>query len=128
METTKKYLHEVHAEHLEFTAQLNFVTDELKTFNHRLEEVTTANTKLEVLQQVEHFQNQFIRHKEVIDELKSMIHHHEEYISDLAKANNVATDHRKTEDHSELREQMETFTKIYTNLKVEFLKFLSKTL
>jgi uncharacterized coiled-coil DUF342 family protein len=128
MESTTKYLHELHAEHREFNAQLDFVIDELNTYKHRLEEVAVANSKLEVMQQVEHFQNQFIRHKEVIDELKSMIHHYEKSIADLAEANNVATDHRKTEDHTELREQMATFTKIYTDLKSDFLGFLSKTL
>ncbi|MFY7757615.1 MAG: hypothetical protein ACOVP9_04390 [Flavobacterium stagni] len=128
MESTTKYLHELHAEHREFNAQLDFVIDEIRTFKHRLEEVAIANNKLEVMQQVEHFQNQFIRHKEVIDELKSMIHHHEKLIADLAEANNVATDHRKTEDHIELREQMVTFAKIYGDLKTEFLGFLSKTL
>ncbi len=128
MESTTKYLHELHAEHREFNAQLDFVIDEIKTFKHRLEEVAIANNKLEVMQQVEHFQNQFIRHKEVIDELKSMIHHHEKLIADLAEANNVATDHRKTEDHIELREQMVTFAQIYGDLKTEFLGFLSKTL
>lgn len=128
MESTTKYLHELHAEHRKFNAQLDFVIDEIRTFKHRLEEVAIANNKLEVMQQVEHFQNQFIRHKEVIDELKSMIHHHEKLITDLAEANNVATDHRKTEDHIELREQMVTFAKIYGDLKTEFLGFLSKTL
>lgn len=128
MESTTKYLHELHAEHREFNAQLDFVIDEIRTFKHRLEEVAIANNKLEVMQRAEHFQNQFIRHKEVIDELKSMIHHHEKLIADLAEANNVATDHRKTEDHIELREQMVTFAKIYSDLKTEFLGFLSKTL
>lgn len=128
MESTTKYLHELHAEHRKFNAQLDFVIDEIRTFKHRLEEVAIANNKLEVMQQVEHFQNQFIRHKEVIDELKSMIHHHEKLIADLAETNNVATDHRKTEDHIELREQMVTFAKIYGDLKTEFLGFLSKTL
>ncbi len=127
MENTKKYLHELHNEHREFNSQLDFVVDELKTYTHRLEEVVAANNKQEILQQVEHFQNQFIRHKEVIDELKSMIHHSEKGLAQIAEENNVATDHRKTDDHAELRNQMESFNKIYSELKTEYLAFLAKT-
>ncbi len=127
MDQTKKYLHELHNEHRDFNSQLDFVVDELKTYTHRLEEVVTANTKQEIMQQVEHFQNQFIRHKEVIDELKSMIHHSEKELAQNAEENNVATDHRKTDDHAELRDQMESFNKIYNELKTEYLAFLAKT-
>ncbi len=127
MENTKKYLHELHNEHREFNSQLDFVVDELKTYTHRLEEVVAANNKQEILQKVEHFQNQFIRHKEVIDELKSMIHHSEKGLAQIAEENNVATDHRKTDDHAELRNQMESFNKIYSELKTEYLAFLAKT-
>lgn len=128
MENTKKYLSELHDEHRTFIAELDFAAIEIKTFVHRLEEVAIANTKLEVMQQVERFQNQFIRQQEVIDELRSMIHHSEITIAEIARANNVATDHRKAEDHAELRNHLETFKIIYAELKSEFLKFLTKTL
>ncbi len=127
MESTQKYLHELHAEHNQFISELAFAKDEIRTFLHRLEEIVTANNKLEVMQQVEHFQNQFIRHNEVIDELKSAVNHAEKKIAEIAEANNVATDHRKTEDHTELREEMATFNKIYAELKTEFNNFLAKT-
>ncbi len=74
------------------------------------------------------FQLQFVHQQEVIDELRSMIHHSEITIAEIARANNVATDHRKTEDHAELRKEIETFKIIYAELKSEFLKFLTKTL
>lgn len=127
MESTQKYLHELHAEHNQFISELAFAKDEIRTFLHRLEEIVTANNKLEVMQQVEHFQNQFIRHNEVIDELKSAVNHAEKKIAVIAEANNVATDHRKTEDHTELREEMAIFNKIYAELKTEFNNFLAKT-
>lgn len=125
--TPQKYLHELHAEHNEFLSVLAFAKDEIKTFKNRLSEVVTANNKTEVMAQVEHFENQFIRHNEVIDELKHEIHECEVEIAKMAEANNVATDHRKADDHVELREKMETFNKIYAELKDEFKKFLEKT-
>lgn len=125
--TAQKYLHELHAEHNEFLSVLAFAKDEIKTFKNRLDEVVTANNKAEVMAQVEHFENQFIRHNEVIDELKHEIHECEVKIAKLAESNNVATDHRKADDHVELRDQMETFNKIYAELKDEFKRFLEKT-
>lgn len=123
----QKYLHELHAEHREFLSVLEFAKDEIRTFNNRLSEIVTANNKTDVLAQVEHFQNQFIRHNEVIDELMHEINEHEHKISKLAESNNIATDHRKADDHVDLRDQMNTFQKIYADLKLEFIKFLEKT-
>ena len=63
----------------------------------------------------------------MIDELKHEIHECEVRISTIAQQNNVATDHRKVDDHAELRDQMVTFNKIYGELKDEFKMFLEKT-
>lgn len=129
METkvAQKYLHELHAEHNQFLSEMALASDEIKTYQNRLSEVVSANTAMEVLAQVEHFQNQFIRHQEVIDELKSAIHHHEKEIANLAQANNIATDHRKADDHANLRDDMDQFRKIFGELRMEYLKFLAKT-
>lgn len=129
METkvAQKYLHELHAEHNQFLSELALAKDEIKSYQNRLSEVVSANTGLEVLTQVEHFQNQFIRHKEVIDELNAQIRHCEKDIAQIAQSNNVATDHRKANDHTELRDGMGQFKKIFGELRMEYLKFLAKT-
>jgi DNA repair ATPase RecN len=123
---SQKYIHELHAEHNNYLSTLAFAKDEIKTFNNRLSEIVTANTKHEILAQVEHFQNQFIRHNEVIDELKHEVHKCETKIAKIAESNNVATDHKKVDDHSDLREQMNTFDHIFSELKTEFKLFLEK--
>ena len=106
---------------------IGLAKDEIKSYQNRLSEVVSANTGLEVLTQVEHFQNQFIRHKEVIDELNAQIHHCEKDIAQMAQSNNVATDQRKADDHTELRDGMDQFKKIFGELRMEYLKFLAKT-
>ena len=123
----QKYLSELHQEHIDFRAILNFSKDELLTFNHRLEEIAKANTIQEVLMQVEKFQNHFIRQREVIDELLHEIGECERRIAQNAEENNVATDHRKADDHVELREKVETFQQLYGDLKSDYITFLSKT-
>jgi hypothetical protein len=52
----------------------------------------------------------------------------EDKILEEVKNNDVATDHRKMEDHSELRDQMQAFEKIYREMKAEFIEYLSKVL
>ncbi len=126
-QSPQKYLSELHQEHNEFRSILNFSKDELMTFNHRLEEIAKANTIQDVLMQVEKFQNHFIRQSEVIDELMHEIGECERHIAQLAEENNVATDHRKADDHVELRDKMETFQKLYNELKRDYMTFLSKT-
>jgi len=123
---SQKYIHELHTEHITYLSTLAFAKDEIKTFNNRLSEIVTANTKKEILAQVEHFQNQFIRHNEVIDELKHEVHECETRIAKIAESNNVATDHKKVDDHADLRDQMDTFSHILSELKNEFKSFLEK--
>jgi hypothetical protein len=60
----------LHLEHRQWIAELNFYKEEIRIFESYLENVVNRNTAIEARAQVEHFQNQFIREKEVIDELK----------------------------------------------------------
>ena len=80
----------------------------------------------EVMEQVEKFQNHFIRQKEVLDELMSKINQHEHELANNAQSNNVATDHRKVADHVEIRDEVNTYSKLFEALKGEFREFLGK--
>lgn len=128
MDSNQQYLKTLHAENVEWSKSLGFYSDELKSFELRLSEVVIANTGTEVLIQAEHFQNQFIRQQEVIDILNHEMNVGEDKILEEVKNNDVATDHRKMEDHTELRDQMQAFEKIYREMKAEFIEYLSKVL
>lgn len=128
MDSNQQYLKTLHAENVEWSKSLGFYSDELRSFELRLSEVVIANTGTEVLSQAEHFQNQFIRQREVIDILNHEMNVGEDKILEEVKNNDVATDHRKMEDHSELRDQMQAFEKIYREMKAEFIEYLSKVL
>ncbi|MEK0814352.1 hypothetical protein OSI40_25380, partial [Mycobacterium ulcerans] len=68
MEQTK-HLPELHQDINTWKTEVKFVRDDVKKLQRRLAEVAAKNTHREVLAQVEHFQNQFIRQLEVADEL-----------------------------------------------------------
>ena len=105
---------------------MKFYLDELNIFENRLGELATRNTKIEVTAQIEHFQNQFIRQKEVAQQLISKCKDHDKFLANQAKAHPVAIDHVLFADHTKLHEETATYDKIYKALKKEYMKFLTK--
>lgn len=124
--TPKKHIDELHFEHNVWIKSMQFYYDELRTFESRLEELVTRNTKTEVTSQIEHFQNQFIRNKEVSEEIISKCKDHDKFLANQAKDHPIAIDHVLFADHTKLRDEVETFEKIYRDLKNEFMTFLRK--
>lgn len=124
--TKTLYVHEIHQQHREWNSVLDLAQDEILSFENRLGEIVNANTGKEVLAQAEHFQNLFIRHKEVTDELRHDIHEDELRIAENAKSNNVALEHRKTGENALLKQRVLDFQKIFDEMKSEYLRFLSK--
>lgn len=122
----KKHIDELHFEHRLWTNNMKFYYDEVRIFENRLEELVKRNTKIEVTSQIEHFQNQFIRQKEVAQELISKCGDHDKFLANQAQDHPIAIDHVLFADHTKLRDQVETFEKIYKELKAEFMSFLVK--
>lgn len=122
----KKHIDELHFEHRLWTNNMKFYKDELNIFENRLEELVSRNTKIEVTAQIEHFQNQFIRQREVAEQLISKCLDHDKFLANQAKSHPIAIDHVLFADHTKLRDEVETFEKIYAELKSEFMTFLAK--
>lgn len=107
---------------------VDFVRNDVKILRERLVEITSKNSSREVMIQVEHFQNLFLRQHEVADEL----------YHDLKQANrglkmaveqvpaNYGAD--MEEEHAVLRDRVEIFNKLFRELKNEFNHFLGKWL
>ena len=67
--------------------------------------------------QVGHFQKQFIRHKEVIDQLKHNLGVTERQLkSFVLDVQGMGLHNFKMDNHPELRKEMQTFRKIYNTL------------
>lgn len=121
----KVYLSDLHFEHKQWMNELKFWEDEIKSFDIRLGEIVTRYTSNEIRARVEHFQNQFILHDEVIDIMKKEVKTHEKVIANYAEDHPVAIDRVHFDDHTNLRERMDTQRKIYGELKMEYFSFLS---
>lgn len=124
--TERRYMADLHFEHEMWTKALHFYEEELKIFEDRLAEVSQKNADHAVKAKVEHFQNQFIREKEVIDILLHEINEHEEELVKYAKEHPVAVDHVYFQNHSGLEDKMKSFNKIWKELRNEYMRFLSE--
>jgi hypothetical protein len=121
-------LTEQHVAYREYLNRLAFYKDELKIMQKRIDEIAALNTKSEVLVQVEHFQNLIIIQKNQIDRLRHDIDKQEEELVSLAIKNPIASDHRRVEFHPELQQKVETFEKIFNELRQELIHWLCKVM
>lgn len=116
----------MHFEHKLWKGELAFWNDELRFFNNRLSELVTRWTNKEVLVQLEHYQNEFVLHGSVIEDLQETIEEHETRIAGQSKTGTDAINTEFAKKHIEFRNQIETQRHIYSDLKKEFFRFLEK--
>lgn len=120
------YNENLHFEHQHWNSELAFWEDELKTFKNRLSELVSRWTDKQVLVQLEHYQNQFILHGGIIEDLQEIIEKHEMRMAGHSSKGEDVLDTDLVKKHLEFRKQMETQRQIYADLKKEFFRFLSE--
>jgi hypothetical protein len=114
----------LHMEYQLWTRELIFYKEEIKIFEDHLTALLRRNNRNGVPAQVEHFQNQFILQKEVIDYLKHDLQVSERQLAACVyEMSGDGIDNIKMDNHGNLRERMTTFRKIYRELKNEFRRF-----
>ena len=125
---TEKRVHisDLHSDHSLWLNALDFYKDEIAILEHRMEEIVKRNNTPEVMAELEHFQNQYIRQREVIDELRHDLNAHEHALAQEAKERPIAIEHRLFADHGNHRATMHTFETLCHELKAEFMAWLVK--
>jgi len=118
---------EFHFEHTIWMKELEFYKNELKIFNKRLMDIGDSNRNAYVLARLEQFQNKFIVHNEVSDLLRHDLKKHENELMEFTKGGILAKEDKIMADHINLRDRMESFIKIYRQLREEYLRYLSDT-
>ena len=114
----------LHVEYQLWIAELNFDTELIKIFESHLAYIASHNTSKKLLAHIEQFQNQFIRQKEVIDELKHDLNISEKQLVAFVKdMTAVGFDNERLDNHSELRERFLTFRNLFEDLKTRFRHF-----
>ncbi|HEU4903950.1 MAG TPA: hypothetical protein VFT06_14190 [Flavisolibacter sp.] len=114
----------LHLEYRLWMNELSYCKQEISIFESHLEELVGKNNDMVARAQVEHFQNQFIRQKEVIDELKHKLNVSERQLAGFVKElSGMGLESIKMDNHGNLREDMKMFRQIYNELKDEFRRF-----
>jgi len=114
----------LHMEYQLWTRELIFYKEEIKIFEDHLSAILKRNNKNDVPAQVEHFQNQFILQKEVIDFLKHDLQVSERQLAACVyEMSGDGIENIKMDNHGTLRERVMTFRKIYKDIKNEFRRF-----
>lgn len=120
------HIDDLHFEHQQWVRELRFFKDELVVFRNRLEEIASRYTSMEVMKDLEKFQNQMYIQGNALDQLIHDVNEHEHFIAQYAKENPVAVDRVLFEDHSPMRARIDTNRAIVNEFKQAYLRFLSK--
>ena len=123
---TNESIYKQHEENTEWLKKLDFYKDEISILKGRLEELATKNNAQYVLAEVEHFQNQFIIQRNNIDEIAHKVREHEQSLLEEIKSNPIAVDHRKVEYHAVEQDLVNSFEKVFNEVREDFNKFSSK--
>lgn len=124
--THKVHMKDLHFDNRIWSNEVRFFKDEIAIFESRLGELVTKNTDKEMLAELEHFQNQFIRQNEVADETLHALHQADAGLAKFAEDHPIANDRVLMDDHSNMRETMQSFRDRYNGLKADFQKFSAK--
>ena len=120
------YITDLHLQHTEWKNTLLFYVDDVKTIEHRLQEVLSKNNDKEVLAMAEHFQNQLILQKNRAGEILHSIKESLNRIEAEVHNHPVATDHRKMELNSKLRDEVADYANHFNQFRHEAIRFFSK--
>jgi len=114
-------IEQFHEELQSWKHELSSIKQEIRHFEHELEELATQKLPRTLLAQLEHFQNIFICHKEVIDTLR---HDMPDSHKKVENTFNILRSVKNDSQHA-LSERMETFKRIFNDVKNEFKHFYS---
>ena len=123
MTTQQTDAQQLHIDHKLWSNELNFFSDELSIFENRLSDLVQRDRNAEMLAKLEHYQNQFIRQKEVLDEIRHEIGLHEKKMASLMKDNQSIPEDMK-HHHTQVAERMGDYRRIYNDLKTDFQQYL----
>jgi predicted nuclease with TOPRIM domain len=126
MSNTKVHLNELHAEHTQWLQHVEHYEQEIAHLQAMLDDLAKRNNSNEFRKACSHFQNQLIIHKEQLDILRHNIRVHEDFLVGEAQKQTETIHRRLFGDHADERSQVQTFEKLFAEMKADFLAFAGK--
>ena len=100
--------------------ELSSSKEEIKSFEKELAGLAAHSHNRDIFPHIEHFQNNFIRQKEVIDELRHDLPDSQRRVEYIYKSTHNGADH---DVHAQLLDRMDTFRRLYQELRDKFQRF-----
>lgn len=100
--------------------ELSSTKEEIKSFEKELAGLAAHTHNRDIFPHIEHFQNNFIRQKEVIDELRHDLPDSQRRVEYIYRSTNNGADQ---DVHAQLCDRMDTFRRLYQELRDKFQRF-----
>ncbi len=117
---------DLHFEHENWSRELRFWEDELRSFQNRLDELVTRWTDKDVLAQIEQFQNKFMIQSDALNSIENQIEMHETNMADHYMKNEEAMNKDLVKKHLAMRDRMEEQRNLFNGIKKDFFNFLTR--
>ena len=126
MEVSQHFSNDLRYDHHVWENELNFYKNELNIFEDRLEDMLQREPTKQLLRELEQFQNQFIRQKEVVDELNHKIHLYDDELRGIPAQIMLEKESNEIEKHKGLEDDLQTNRRLYFDLRNRFNLYLMK--
>ena len=126
MEISQHYSNDLRFDHHIWENELNFYKNELGIFEERLVDMLKRKPNKQLLRELEQFQNQFIRQKEVVDELNHKIHLYDDALRGIPAQIMLEKESNEIKNHKVLEDDLQTNRRIYFDLRNRFNLYLMK--
>ncbi len=126
MEITEHYSNDLRYDHHIWENELNFYKNELSIFENRLIDMLKREPSRQLLMELEQFQNQFIRQKEVVDELNHKIHLYDDELRGIPAQIMLDLESNEMEKHKVLEDDLQLNRRLYFDLRNRFNNSLLK--
>jgi hypothetical protein len=118
----QEQLASLHAEHADWQNQIQHYKGELKSMKEELGVIVSKLAPREVPSNAEHFQNQFILQRDVLDVMRHDFKQYENQIESAQRNNGTSLEHLlQVRDAYQVR--LKDYDKLYHELKNEFTAF-----
>ena len=120
MESSTASIEQFQEELRSWKRELSSTKEEIKSFEKELAGLATHSHNRDIFPHIEHFQNNFIRQKEVIDELRHDLPDSPRRMESIFNSANNGTSY---DVHAQLCDRMDTFRRLYEELREKFQRF-----
>ena len=126
MEVSEYFSNDLRYDHNIWENELNFYKKELGIFETRLVEMLNRKPSRELLRELEQYQNQFIRQKEVVDNVNHKIHLYDDELKGIPAKIMLSVNSNEISKHKELESDIRITRKLYFELRDRFSVSLEK--